>query len=229
MAVIKYLFTFMGALALLGAFYLFTGTKEFIQTSVTAQGVVIDLVESRSDDSITYAPRVQFETSDNEIIEFQSSSSSNPPSYSRGETVEVLYQEYSPQDAQINGFFSLWGGACIVAVIGLVFFLIGAILIFIGISKNKMVKRLKATGIPILADIKGVDLNSSYSVNGKHPFQITAQWQNPKTSDIHLFNSDNIWFDPSDYLPSDKVSILIDAEDPNQYYMDISFLPKLAK
>jgi len=211
------------------AYSMYSGTQEFLKTAETAQGTVVDLVESRSSDSVTYAPRVEFTTKNNETIYFQSSSSSNPPSYSRGETVEVLYDAKTPEDAKINGFFSLWIGAIIVGVLGLVFFLIGASIIFFGVSKNKMIKQLKASGTPILADIKSVNLNSSLEVNGKNPYRITAQWLNSTTNELHIFHSDNIWFDPSDHIESEKISVLIDSEDPSKYYMDISFLPKVAK
>ena len=157
---------------------------------------MIDLQQSRSSDSITYAPVVEFQTKNGSRIEFISSTSSNPPSYSRGETVEVLYNESSPEKARINGFFSLWGGALIVGLIGLVFFLIGFLIILFGTLKSKNIKKLKESGTRISAEFQSVQQNTSLTVNGRHPFQILAQWQNPSTSKIHIFNSDNLWFDP---------------------------------
>jgi len=46
-------------------------------------------------------------------------------SYDKGEKVEVYYLPSKPRRAEINGFFSLWGGTTIVGVLGVVFFLIG--------------------------------------------------------------------------------------------------------
>lgn len=228
MSFIKYIFALIGAGMLVGAFFLFTGTQDFLKTAKTTQGTVVDLISSRSSDSVTYAPLIEFNTTDNSRIEFVSSNSSSPPSYSRGESVEVLYQESSPESAKINSFFSLWLGTIIVGVLGLIFFLIGMSIIIFGVSKSKMIKQLKATGTPILANFQSVQKNTSYEVNGKNPYQIITQWQNPNTSEIHVFKSENIWFDPTMHIESDKISVLIDSQDPKKYFMDISFLPKMA-
>ncbi|MNC77488.1 hypothetical protein D3C75_1294550 [compost metagenome] len=57
---------------------------------------------------------------------------------------------------------------------------------------------------------------------------IRSQWLNPRTSEVHLFESDNIWFDPSDYLKDESISVFIDKKNPKKYHVDISFLPKIA-
>jgi len=57
------------------------------------EGTVTELIRVESSDSITYKPVIEFNNQNGSLIEFTSSSSSNPPSYSRGETVEVLYEE----------------------------------------------------------------------------------------------------------------------------------------
>ena len=68
-----------------------------------------------------------------------------------------------------------------------------------------------------------------YSVNGQHPWRILAQWQNPATGKLHLFHSENLWFDPSRFVATQKqVRVLIDPQQPNRYSMDLSFLPELA-
>ncbi|MFE0100699.1 DUF3592 domain-containing protein [Streptomyces sp. NPDC059009] len=51
---------------------------------------------------------------------FRSPTGSNPPSYERGDRVEVLYRADSPEDARINGFASLWLLPLIFGGIGLV-------------------------------------------------------------------------------------------------------------
>ncbi len=228
MKVIKYVFGGIGLAMLVGAYFLFTGTQNFLKTAVSAQGTVVELHRSRSSDSDTYAPVVEFQASDGSTVEFTSSTSSNPPSYSRGETVEVLYQEASPNDAKIKGFFSLWGAALIVGIMGLVFFLIGFLIIFFGVKKSKMIETLKKNGSRVNAEFQSVQLNTALKVNGRSPYQILAQWQNPTTTEIHIFKSENLWFDPEDYIKSDVVEVLIDMQNPKKYYLDTSFLPKVA-
>ncbi len=228
-SIIKYVFSIVGLAMLIGAYFIYSNTQSFLTTAVTSNGTVTELIRSRSSDSVTYAPVVKFKTQDGQSIEFTSSSGSNPPSYSTGETVEVLYQIGAPNKARINGFFDLWGGAIILAGLGAVFFIIGfSILIFTHL-KNKRIDHLKRNGSPIWVTFQSVELNSSYKVNGKSPYQIHAQWQNPSTSETHIFSSDNIWFDPSEYIKDKELTVLIERDNPKNYYMDTSFLPKLTK
>ena len=58
---------------------------------------------------------------------------------------------------------------------------------------------------------------------------LITQWQNPATSEVHVFKSNNIWFDPSSYIHTDTITVFCEKDDLSEYYVDISFLPKLAK
>ena len=52
-------------------------------------------------------------------------SSTSPASYHVGDTIDVYYSPSNPSDAEVNGFFSLWGGSVIIGGIGLFQFLLG--------------------------------------------------------------------------------------------------------
>lgn len=228
LAIIKYTFAVVGLCVLIGAFFLYKNTHDFLQNSVSTQGVVLELVRSASSDSTTYAPVVLFEAENGAVVEFTSSVSSNPPSYATGDRVEVLYQTSEPERARIKSFFSLWGAPLILGILGSVFFLVGFSIIVFGFLRKKKAKDLQANGVAIWAKINSVELNTSYSMNGQHPYVIIAQWLNPKTSEIHVFRSDHIWYDPSDHIHSDDIKVLIEKDNPKTYHVDTSFLPKLA-
>ncbi|WP_250461756.1 DUF3592 domain-containing protein [Microbulbifer litoralis] len=228
LTVLKYVQMAIGVGLLLGAFITYKNTQNFLDDALTAEGVVVDLVESRSRDSLTYRPVVRFVAQDGSPVEFMSSSGSNPPSYYEGETVEVFYQSFAPRNAKINGFFSLWGISIIMGGMGLIFSIIGFSMMFYGKLKNRKIDYLKSNGIPISATFTGIEVNQSLQVNGEHPFRIAAQWQNPATSEIHKFSSENIWFDPSDHIEGDELTVLIEKDNPKKYYLDTSFLPKVA-
>ena len=219
----------LGGLALLGgAFFSYSSTENFLSTAIATDGVVVELVRSRSSDSTIYRPVVEFQTPNGELVEFTSSSGSNPPSYSQGEAVKVLYQEGSPEQAKINGFFDLWGVPIIIGGIGSVFFLVGSSFFAVSALRTRKINRLKTYGSPVFAKFQSVKINRSFKVNGRNPYQILAHWQNPATSELHVFVSDNIWFDPTDYIDQDDIVVLIDKDNPSSYYVDTSFLPKLA-
>lgn len=227
MKIIKYIFLIIGLALLGGAFFLYQDKQTFLDKAATAKGTVIELIASRSDKSTTYRPVVSFTTNDGKKIEYNSLVGSNPPSYHEGETVEIFYDPVNPHDASINGFASLWLGTLILGIIGTVFFLIGFFIILFGKMKQKRIEDLKFNGKQITTKFDNVALNTSYKVNGRSPFVIYSQWLNPSTNELHLFKSENIWFDPANYIQTEEIKVLIDPVNPKKYYMDISFLPKL--
>lgn len=226
--IIRWVFAVIGGAQLVAAYFFYSSTQTFLETAQKTQGVVTDLVRSTSSDSTTYQPVVEFQIQEGRIIEFTSNSGSNPPSYTRGESVEVLYDPGRPEKARINGFFSLWGLPVIFGGLGAVFFLIGAGMIAYGRKRASDVQYLKDQGIPIVAKFQSVERNTSLRVNGRSPYRIHAQWTNPATNELHIFESENIWFDPSSHIDREIISVLIEQGNPEKYYMDISFLPKVA-
>ena len=233
-AIIKYVFAAIGIAMLAGALYWVQNIRSFLAQASTAQGTVIDMVRSSSSRSSsssspgTWAPVVRFVTAKGEKIEFTSSTGSNPPSYSQGESVEVLYQPGAPGDARIHGFVSLWLGPMIVGGIGSIFFLIGGGIALASVLQGRKVEYLRQNGTRILTTFQSVELNTSLSVNGRHPFRVFTQWTNPSTSEIHVFESDNLWFDPSPHINNRAITVFIEPGNPKKYYVDLSFLPKLA-
>jgi len=224
----RILFPLIGLAALAGAWMLYSDAREFVATATVTEGTVVELVRSRSTDATTYAPHVTFTDAQGRTHAFTSRTSSNPPAYHAGETVRVLYRSGSPEQARIDGFFSLWGGALIVGVLGGVFVLAGLGMVLVPLLKKRRAARLRNTGRRIEAAFQGVEHNTSLTVNGRHPFCVISQWQNPATSRIHVFRSDNLWFDPSDYITRAQIPVYIDPANPGRYHVDLSFLPALA-
>ena len=114
----------------------------------------------------------------------------------------------------------------IIAGAVLVFFLIIGGTIYYLLWKKRKDKYLKKYGMPIETDFLRVEPNTNLEVNGRHPFRVLTQWKNPLTNDMHIFHSDNIWFDQSKYIEGTKVIVYIERNNPKKYYLDLSFLPK---
>ncbi|HEC12850.1 MAG TPA: DUF3592 domain-containing protein [Acidiferrobacteraceae bacterium] len=229
LSIIKYVFSAIGLGMLIGAYFLYQNTQSFLESAAVTNGSVVELVRSRSSDSTTYAPVVQFKTESGALVEFTSSTSSNPPGYSKGESVEVFYLPSNPQKAKINGLFSLWGAALIVGILGGVFFLVGGGIALTTFLKNRKNEYLRKQGTPISAKFLSVEINRNIRVNRRSPFRVLAQWQNPATSEIHVFKSNNLWFDPTDHIPDRDITVFIERNNPDKYLVDLSFLPKLAR
>ncbi|MBI3186628.1 MAG: DUF3592 domain-containing protein [Gammaproteobacteria bacterium] len=228
LAITKYLFTLVGLGMLTGAFFLYQNTSNFLEHATRVDGTVIELIPSHSSDSTTYKPVVAFTTLEGQKLEVTSSVSTNPPAYSKGESVDIFYLPAEPHNAKISGYFSFWGVATILAGMGLVFFMIGAGIMLSAVLKTRKEEYLKAEGVRITTEFQSVDLNKSITVNGRHPFRVLCQWQHPVTSEIHIFKSNNIWYDPSSYMTK-HITVFIEKNNPKKYYVDLSFLPKLAQ
>ena len=61
-----------------------------------------------------------------------------------------------------------------------------------------------------------------------NPFRILTQWPDPNTNKLHIFKSDNLWLDPSEFIPKDEIYVSIKGNDRKKYYVVISFLPELS-
>jgi hypothetical protein len=121
----------IGVLLLLLAAWSVWSTKMWIARSVETQGTVIEMVRVRDSDNAgyMYTPRVRFSTAEGKTIEFESSLRTNPPAYSTGQTVTVLYDPNVPESASIRGFFTLWFMALILSFIGVVFLGVGTAMV----------------------------------------------------------------------------------------------------
>lgn len=103
------------AIALAGvAAWWYTSTTAFVNHAKSAPGVVTNLKPSSSGSNGTSYFAV-FEFVDAEGIKRQATTewSSNPPRYSVGENVVVLYSPDSPGDVRLKGFMGLWLGPTI--------------------------------------------------------------------------------------------------------------------
>jgi len=229
LAILKYGFAVLGAGLLAGGLFWAQQVRSFIAEASLAEGTVVDLVASRSSDgSRGWRPVVRFVAADGSAVQFASSVSSNPPSYSRGEKVEVLYSPSRPQDAAIKGFFALWLGPLILGGLGSVFFAIGGSMLLAGRARVRQAARLRAQGMTVQAKFQGVELDTSVSVGGAHPYRVVAQWQNPATGEMHVFRSENLWYDPTAHIKREQITVYIEPGNPRRYLLDVSFLPKLA-
>ncbi len=211
--------------------------NNFIKQSISVQGTVMSLVSSRSTsrtspgkptrpNTYTYKPVVRFITQNGKTIVFTSKTGSNPAAYAEGETVEVLYPPSSPEKAQLSDFLSLWMIPMIFGGIGLVFIILGGGLIIIPRLKGRQNEHLKRNGTPLETDYQRVEKNKDINLGGKNPYRVITQWTDPSTSETHIFKSDNLWHDPTDQITMEKITVYIESNNPDKYYIDLTFLSK---
>ncbi|GAB4140982.1 MAG: hypothetical protein Fur0024_2720 [Patescibacteria group bacterium] len=109
------------------------------------------------------------------------------------------------------------------------------ILIFIGIQsffggffilrflkkQEKLKKWLSEFGTPVKAKVVDIRKNLGFTHNGENPFVIFAEWEDKISNTIYLFESENLWFDPTDQYKNKKVLVLIDSKNPRNYLFKV--------
>jgi hypothetical protein len=221
------IFLAVGLAMLAGGIALWRSNAAFAAHASSAEGTVIDLVySSSSKGSGTYAPVYEFAAPDGHRVRITSSGGSNPPSYARGDHVRVLFDPANPEHAHIDSFMEQMFGVLILSGMGVLFALAGGFLLRMQLRQRKVRAWLAQNGMKVRAKFEGVDYDTSLSVNGRHPWRLTCQWQHPATQKVYLFRSDPIWFDPSQFVQRDMLDVTVNADDPRQYLVDTSFLPQ---
>ena len=237
MRIIGAIFLAVALVMFLVAGLVFSHVTEFMQTSVTTTGTVIDFelrrsTSTSSSSSSVYYPLVQFKTEKGEEVEFVSSCGSRPAAYDKGESVPVRYDPNStkyPYRAGIDTFVSNWLGVIIPGILAVMLSIAGVIMVTASVMAGRTERWLRDFGEPIMTELQGVELNTSVRMNGQSPYRIVSQWDDPATGETHVFYSKNIWFDPEPYITGNEIRVLIDPNNPSRYLTDISFLPEQAE
>jgi hypothetical protein len=218
LSIMKYIFCIIGLIILLQTFYIYQEKKTFLEKANIASGIVVD-------NSTSETPLVSFKIKDGgqKVIFY---GSNNVISYKDNESVEVLYNPDNPNEAEINEFSSLYLAILVLGGIGAIFFLTGFSFFLFDYFKQKKINFLKQSGRSIVTKFIDVQLNLNVSVNGSHPYFICSQWLDSKSNKVYNFESDDIWFNPEDFIKNEEIKVIIDPQAPTRYFMDISFLPK---
>jgi hypothetical protein len=195
-------------------------TLRFRAAAVAVEGAVVDLEGGK--------PVVEFADGAGARRRVVGSISSDPPAFERGERVTVRYSPADPDDARIDGFLESWFIPTLLGGLGSIFFAIGAGFSLWEIRKRRLRAWLRLNGTRVQATYTGTRLDTSVRINGRHPWRLTAQWQNPVTQVVHTFESDVLFYDPGDFVRRDTVEVLIDPSDPRRHHLDVGFLPRHA-
>ena len=225
--VIGTIFGLVGIGLLIGAFFAVSSTLSFRGGSTPAEGVVVEMVESRgSKGDRMFKPVVKWTDAKGGTHRLTGSVASSPPSYSTGERVTVRYQTANPENARIDSFTENWLISLILGLMGAVFTAVGVAVGAYAWRQKKNLQWLKDFGTRVQAKFTGVVVD--YKVNGRSPWRLTAQWQDPSSGVVCTFKSDAIWFDPTEYVKRDTLDVLYNPEKPTMHTIEVGFLPKHA-
>jgi hypothetical protein len=228
------LFTLGGVGMLVGSGWSLGNTLKFRKLATVTEGQVVDYETSqststsngRSSSKTMYAPVVTYRDQSGTEHRVTSSSSTSSRSYDIGAKVPVRFMPNNPDEARIDSFMENWFLPVLLGGMGLLFFSLGIGATVAAIRKARNRKWLKANGLRVQARYTGTIYDDSLKVNGRSPWRLTAQWQHPVTNAMHTFKSDAVWYDPSDLVTTETIDVLVNADNPKVYDVDIAFLPK---
>lgn len=215
----------VGVILLAIAAWTALSSRHLRRDGLRADGEVIELVRKRdSDGDTTWAPVFRFATAEGQVIEVQSSLSSSPAAHAVGEPVQVLYHADAPHAARIDSFFPMWGISLILGCMGVVFCGVALALAVAALRTRRRRRHLDRVAQTVQASLTAVDRISN---DDGTRFRIRAQWLSPRRHTVHVFESEDLDFDPTPYIPANQpILVRIDPDDPGNHAMDIGFLLK---
>ncbi|MEP6923117.1 MAG: DUF3592 domain-containing protein [Pyrinomonadaceae bacterium] len=101
--------------------------------SVKATGTVVNFGRMMGKSGYLYCPQVVFADATGQRIEFQSELGTQPPAYTVGQQVPVIYQKNNPRQAEIDSLMALWFAPGCMIVMALTFTAVGLMLFGLGV------------------------------------------------------------------------------------------------
>lgn len=115
----------VGAIATYFAIRFYADTQKLLQTGITTDATVIDLIPSRSSKGTTYKPEFAYSDISGNKQTFVSSIASKPSPYAINDIVRILYDPNSHEEPKTVGFWGLYRWTVILLSIAAPFLIIG--------------------------------------------------------------------------------------------------------
>jgi hypothetical protein len=125
----------MGSAFLAAGIYEFSNRLNLSENGLEAEGTVVDLKKHHDKKKVFYMPEIEFTLKSSQGIRFVDSSCSNPPAYSIGQKVNIIYSKDNPKNAVIKSKLGMFG-------LPVSFILFGALLVLIDL--RILIRRIKA-------------------------------------------------------------------------------------
>ena len=215
------IFTSIGAIFILIGIILGVNILNY-ENKIDTKGIITNITSYRDfDGDINHEVYVTYNVDEKEYKSRLSSYSSN---FYEGKEIEIYYDKDNPNEIGIKSLDLLF---LIFPGVGLIFVILGGTGIFVKAKKRKLEKNLKENGETIYADYVETILNTTYRVNGMHPYNIICEWNNPEDNKKYIFKSKNIWIDAEKIIKEKNIKkfpIYIDEKNKKKYVIDIDKL-----
>jgi hypothetical protein len=110
-------------------------------------------------------------------------------------------------------------GTPIFVCMGGLFAIIGTVVLVLLARSYFKPWRLRNHGKLVYAQITDVSVQSNLSVNGKHPWAVTCEWEDPDTHLTHIFTTNTMTL-PGESATS-EYPVYMDPANPKKYFVDL--------
>lgn len=209
------IFTLVGAGIITAGIFANNSMTEFRKVAIETTATVSSVrTEENSDGDTYYRVYVKYNVDDKEYT----GNFNAKVRYPIGSSITVYYASNNPNNMSTTLSYSLsWG----MVVFGLIFFSVGASLLGVKIYSLSKKNSLLKNGEMIYAEINDVEVNTSYTVNDRHPFVIICVGTGVNGEKC-TFKSENLWFNPQRIIEMYDIDVLpvyIDSKNPKRYYV----------
>jgi hypothetical protein len=165
-----------------------------VATGHRAEGVVVRNAPGSGRRPAIY-PVVSFQV-DGRPVQIKGHIGSKPAAHAVNDTVVVFYQRDDPEHALIGTFRELYLIATILSGIGVILAGIGGGFLLVPRWIRHKRERIIAEGISAQAKVVDIFIDRSLRVNGRSPWVIVAEFQDPITGETIRCKSHYLWEAP---------------------------------
>lgn len=218
------IFLLVGIIMLITGIFTVKSELSFESNAIKTEATITKIIKDRdSDGDYYYTVYVDYtvdgETYHNKINEYNYK-------MHEGGTTTIYYHSNDPyyiKDSSIS--FVMF----VPLIIGIIFSLCGGIPLLIFIKKGKNAEYLMKNGNSINVEFDRIEINRSYTVNGRSPYRIVCHGIG---NDYNEYESENIWINPERYIADKNITnfvVYVDPENPKKYCMPLEELNEIIK
>ncbi len=220
----KLVYFLYGTFALVGIIFVIVGVvllisgMQFRKTAVEVTAVITKIDSYRDfDGEMNYDVYVDYSYDGNTYSKVRLNEYNS--SMYEGKEISLFIDPDVPTRKTTN-FGSIFGVVICIGI-GSIFSLVGICSILVMRRKTVKNKELIAAGHSIFATVNSIEINTSYSVNRRHPFVIYCSYKDEYKDLVYRFKSDNLWTDPSLVIaPGSEIRVYVDGTDFSKYHVD---------
>lgn len=213
-----YIFAVIGIIFVIAGIVSLVKSVQFKKTAVNVDAVISDIEAYRdSDGDMNHRVFINYSYNGKQYEGISLGEYSS--SMYEGKEIAILLDPKNPVKVATNSGIIFM---CAMFIgMGSIFALVGIIPLIVMARKKVQKKKLLENGQYIYAVVESIQLNTGYSVNGRHPYVIYCTYKDEYKDIIYRFKSENIWTNPEYVIqPGSEIRVYVNGTDYSRYHVD---------